>query len=988
MAAHPHGPAETASGVEGEEVGGVRRLVGLPAVVLILTLLAILGTRAFAQAPLTGSGSDRRWESVSGGFALAYDADQWGDILWIGHGAGLLQTEFVTHERFRTGRERTVSEVQIQLDGESLTASSQLAWGRLSNRVLTYPGKPGVVRVITQISTRRPLQLSGAYVRFAFSGIADGERPSIVPYVVQKGPISGLAYLYEARSDTALLFLENFTSMNEHYSLVQGSVSGLVTIDADGVTYRLPDGRIPAGTDLVVADTLLRLWPGKPEDDLAAAHSFLEGVADLYDLLEKPQTSYTDWPGEVVPQELRDILDPSNWYRDGRGSYLKAYVGDRRAGAELNTQLDVLMPLLAFRNRFADSVVDEETDRSADALVQRLVEALGAFLRPPHFVSNNFPPPADEWDAWYFIYPNIKVAELALRGNEAAKEVMPATGRGLIELGRSYGYEFPQRMRIDGTSRGKGGRYEYDCTGAFAYLMLQLHELTGEVVYLEEAKRAAAHLRGKGFEYAYELHMTAVGVAAMAWLYQLTGDATYLALLEIPLANLLQNTWLWENEYGYAKFYQTFLATAPTPGNALIAQFEQHNVWQYLRETLDRAGEHLPRSLQKLLPELIKYQLSFSRFTLPPYLPKVMVSATPDLGENRVGAFIPLEDLSHGWQKAGVIGQELYGAGGPIRYAAEAYRNAGGRAGVTIYAEYPIRDMEWDPATERVRFRLWGDPAYQARVLMWKGFPRSFSDVGPLELQASGGTWYQLEPSTSVQEPSNKRPSFDFAVVGVASRGQAAAQHGRPWVIPTYLKNNHNDSLTLKVVGPLPHGWDVEPTGVELDPGEGRSVNFTVHIPPSENRKSVPFELILAAISVENAPVRLLSVLVQIMEANAALNKSSPLPQSLLEIQESNPGGSWGFVRSPEMWVDLDQTPILHVDARAATGAWALKVVESGGDPDGIYLQGDTQAVGTFSYDLREKTGWSGLRRVSLLLFAVGEAARVQFGSIQFREDS
>jgi hypothetical protein len=81
----------------------------------------------------------------------------------------------------------------------------------------------------------------------------------------------------------------------------------------------------------------------------------------------------------------------------------------------------------------------------------------------------------------------------------------------------------------------------------------------------------------------------------------------------------------------------------------------------------------------------------------------------------------------------------------------------------------------------------------------------------------------------------------------------------------------------------------------------------------------------------------------------------------------------WGAL-SRTLTVDLDTFPVVSIEVPSVAGAWALKV-NDGSAPVDTVLQGDTSAVGSFSYDLARATGWSGVRTFSLRLFVVQKNA-------------
>lgn len=72
----------------------------------------------------------------------------------------------------------------------------------------------------------------------------------------------------------------------------------------------------------------------------------------------------------------------------------------------------------------------------------------------------------------------------------------------------------------------------------------------------------------------------------------------------------------------------------------------------------------------------------------------------------------------------------------------------------------------------------------------------------------------------------------------------------------------------------------------------------------------------------------------------------------------------WGSV---QRWVeiDLEESPYIEVSVTELADAWALRVNDGGDD---ITVQGDTNEKGTFTYDFRKATGWTGRKRLRLRL--------------------
>lgn len=74
---------------------------------------------------------------------------------------------------------------------------------------------------------------------------------------------------------------------------------------------------------------------------------------------------------------------------------------------------------------------------------------------------------------------------------------------------------------------------------------------------------------------------------------------------------------------------------------------------------------------------------------------------------------------------------------------------------------------------------------------------------------------------------------------------------------------------------------------------------------------------------------------------------------------------------SCEMTVDLDATPYIVLQVAGTTGQWSLKV-NDGVRPD-VPIEMGAWGPGTYTYDVKAATGWSGKKTFRILLFAVGK---------------
>jgi hypothetical protein len=86
----------------------------------------------------------------------------------------------------------------------------------------------------------------------------------------------------------------------------------------------------------------------------------------------------------------------------------------------------------------------------------------------------------------------------------------------------------------------------------------------------------------------------------------------------------------------------------------------------------------------------------------------------PKTGELDPRLWIPLEDVYDGWEKAGQVGQEVYGAGMPFGIVTRQYWRVPGE-NFMVYVDYPI--ASFSTAHEgQAMFRVLGDHRLSCRL--------------------------------------------------------------------------------------------------------------------------------------------------------------------------------------------------------------------------------------------------------------------------------
>ena len=646
-----------------------------------------------------------------------------------------------------------LSEVTSEVGDDVLavTLSGDTGWAEVTLQLEVYPYQPGLLRTRLTATLHDPPPDNPA-LEWTFVDPASGEETSagLTIYADPAPMCAPVLYGYAAVLDSTLFYAVDRTALNPfmqaaHYtpSATPGRRGRSFGHTIDAANLRA----LPAGEPFVLYDGYLYLAPGEADDEAEMFARYLRNLGDVYDLLHKPVNgTLPDWRA-LAEKTIADLADERAWVELGGKRYLRAYVGDTRQSAELISQLDVLEGIVRYEARYDD----------VTALDDDLWAALPDFYDQDYGMLVNSGPVAlgrqTRGDTWYELGHAVKMAELGLMGYEQAAQLALDSAAAWMDFAHAVDYELPQFYNFD-TWRGTGR--EPDCAGGYAYYMLLLHDLTGDALYLDEARAAIEHLAGHGFRLAYETHVTAQAAAACARLADLTGETEYLQLSFAPLANLLHLTWLWECDYGSAGLttsgsatgYRTFFGLSPMARSAVITPKEQYEAWLYLREYLTLA-HGLDPAIEGLVAGFLEHTLTTLPYTLPPLLPAGVATDSPTtyptVAENALELYIPLEDLRDGWSVAGVIGQEVYGAGLAPTLAAVAYQKVA--PGVVVYSVPPVVKAIEDGDAVLVTFSGVAGrstPVQVFGVATVEGVETRTCGAG-LCFRAEGGTAYRLQ---------------------------------------------------------------------------------------------------------------------------------------------------------------------------------------------------------------------------------------------------
>jgi len=556
--------------------------------------------------------------------------------------------------------------------------------------------------------------------------------------VSQVGTRSGQLYFNLTRPKAgSVLYLQNLTALADYNQDTTTSAGDTVAGEWPEVGFALPptlkNKPLEAGKSYVLSDALIAFSEEVPKDEAGMVKQYLELLSAVYLALPKPDTSYKHWP-DILEKGLTDLRDsPGCWSQVDGHHYLNAYLCDYKTPPEIMVQLAVLLPLVDYVE-WTDAQLDM-MKTIKDGLRAFYNEELGTIMRWHPKMADKMEAVEEQMkpmvmDSWYLNHPLLNLSRLALKGDKVAEKLFLDSLEFAIKIAHHFDYSWPVFYKMDTlevvkaeTQPGKGG--EKDVPGLFAHIMLQAWELTGKKRYLAEAEKSALRLQGLGFELFYQANNTAFSAGALLRLYKITKKEVYKELSYLCMANIMQNTSLWDCNYGYGKNFPSFFRLFPLNDAPYTAAYEEEEVFCAFHDYLKHAeGEEILPSLRLLLSEYIRYLVDRAVYYYPPMLPKEMLSEEVKTGEVDPSLYIALEDMHDGWEKSGEVGQEVYGAGNAFGILPRHYMQVEGQP-FMIYTDYPT--YGFSPKKHRpAKFKLAGDPRLRCRLMLVK------TDIGQM----------------------------------------------------------------------------------------------------------------------------------------------------------------------------------------------------------------------------------------------------------------
>ncbi|MBV8596537.1 MAG: hypothetical protein JOZ50_09835, partial [Candidatus Eremiobacteraeota bacterium] len=447
-------------------------------------------------------------------------------------------------------------------------------YGSLRVFVAFEPGREPLLRWTTKLLPTQDLQLPywprDVYV---CGRQTDPLQSKGTVHTNQRGLRTGIVFASVDEPETfSFLYWQNFSALCRYFDATRTSPADTVGGVWPELGYAAPSSKVPLpkSREETIADAYVALTPQRYENDRQIAASYLDLFARVYQSMPHPEVVYHHWP-DKAQEALRDMaFSPQCTYERRGRRYAMPYVGDATKPPESMVHFTVLHPAREYAAWGGiDPHLVRELVKSVDSFFDPKIGAMVRWLPGEKFKKSSEDGQRHaNMDSWYFYHTLFNLSRLAKEGHSEARRRFAASLPLAMRIAKRFDYRWPVFFNIRTleivraeSAPGKGG--EDDVAGLYALVMLQAYELFRRREYRAEAERAAAALSGLGFSLGYQMNTTGFAAEAMLRLWKITGRQYYLEMSYVCLANLVDNMWVWECDYGWGKAYRTFFGLFP-----------------------------------------------------------------------------------------------------------------------------------------------------------------------------------------------------------------------------------------------------------------------------------------------------------------------------------------------------------------------------------------------------------------------------------------
>lgn len=585
--------------------------------------------------------------------------------------------------------------------GESLRLRVDSPIGPQTVILRKYDIQLTLLRVTTTLTPSVPL-LVPFFPRDLYP-LGTGDDPMAADGVVeaaQRGLNAGLIYFHlDEPAFGSVLYFQNLTALNDYFTATDTKPDGAVGGEWPELGYlpptppqsgTPPTNPLPAGKPVTMSDAILALHDDAACDEQDSARRFLQLLGATYRQLEAPETEYRDWVSRAE-KTLNDLQTaPEATINHYGHPYIHPYTD-----AEYPDVMVQMSIISALRNYAAWT---GEAIAFCDALEKGLEKFHDPELKTMRRYLPNVGKDKDKLavDSWYLYHPLLNLGHLASEGDEYAKRLFIASLDLAVKAARHFDYTWPIQFKVDTfkvivAARDDNGLGQTDVGGIYAYVMLQAYELTGNQVYVQEARKAIDAARDMRFELNYQANLTAWGASACMRLWRVTNEEYYLRQSYVYLASFFHNSVMWESEIKNAAAYKVFLGATCLHDAPYMAVFECFDSFAAFERYLKDSGPDLDPAARLLISEYCKYALDRAWFFYPDALPERAL-ANDDIRNGHIDRTLsfPVEDLYVDGQVAGQVGQEVYGAGAAFVFASRSFHKVDGAPFRIFCDHFPV----------------------------------------------------------------------------------------------------------------------------------------------------------------------------------------------------------------------------------------------------------------------------------------------------------
>lgn len=581
----------------------------------------------------------------------------------------------------------------------------------------------------------------------------------------QRGMNAGYAYFRQTEPGFgSTLYFQNLTALNPYFAATGTTPDGAVGGEWPEIGYLPPTAPqkgkppldpLPEGQETVLSDSYLAFHEDPAGDERAMARRFLGLLGAVYRRLEIPPTEYHDWVARAE-RSLKDLDQaPQATIRHYGHRYIHPYTATEYPDSMV--QLSVVA-----------SIRDYEAWKKEEIpLVREFAAGLRKFYDRKLGTLRRYLPNVgadkdkDAVDSWYLYHPLLSLGRLAIDGDRRAKRLFLDSIDYGIESAHHFEYKWPIQYNLTDRSvitaaRDDEGLGQTDVGGIYAYVMLQAFELTDDKRFLDEARAGIDATRGMRFELNYQANLTAWGAAACLRLWRITNERAYLDQAYVFVASFFHNDAIWESEIGYAKYYRNFLGVTALHDAPYMAMYECFDSFAAFEHFLKDSGPDLDPAVRMLISEYCRYALDRAWYYYPDALPEEAIE-TDNVRNSYVDRNLsfPVEDLYVDGQKAGQVGQEIYGAGAAFVFASRAFHSVSG-APFRIFCDHFLLASD-RPAERSLSFQLGGGEGCTARLCLVRTGRAKLPDFTVTTMEGDRVRGRAIEDRIEFHVPANGR---------------------------------------------------------------------------------------------------------------------------------------------------------------------------------------------------------------------------------------